>query len=537
MQPLRTLPEVITTVQRCESCRTTWRGRHARWCPRCGDRLVGAAPERRPGPRWPHRRILAGGLVATLLAALVITVLDVAGDGRLLARPATAPGQGEVDLAASLADPDEDLPGAGAGPREPGSTGLSLADPPADAPWLTEDGEPWRGDLTLEQGPATGPSTDGTPRPVALDDAGWRIELGSASVAATGDGEVVVAGTRDGVMHAMDARTGEPRWATALGTAAAQVLLREGRVLVRHGGGQASVLDVATGELLWRRAPGLEEDRVLAVGGSGDVVLLVLGLPDRPRLLAVDARDGARRWERLLAEGWVAEPTGEVAPIGVVEGVLTGFEPDSGTPRWERELAADERVVELVGDLVLLQASDGYRWIDATSGEMAFLSGRLLGSWLSHPRDGLVLASAGGTSLLASADSSGAERWRTSLPRVGGRRECCIGLEATSSGEVLVTDRRGPEPIVRLLDQDDGEVTADLSALEQVVGRRVVTVTPTTAVVVGTAGTLGVDRALRTPRWRVPERTRLLSTDPVLLATERGGDGHGAATASLLAPP
>ena len=465
-----------------------------------------------------------------LLAVVAISLLGVTTDGGLVARPAAAPGEGEVDLEAALAAPDED-------PREPGSTGLSLADPPADAPWSTEDGEPWRGDLTLDPGPSTAPTTDGAPRPVALDGAGWRIELGSASVAATGDDEVVVAGTRDGVVHALDARTGEPRWATPVGTAAAELFLHEGLVLVRHGGGQASVLDLEGGELLWRRAPGLEEDRVLAVGASGDVVLLVLGLPDRPRLLAADARDGTRRWEHLLAEGWVAGPTGEVAPIGVVDDALTGFDPGTGAPRWERTLAVDERAVELVGELVLLRDSEGYSWIDAASGQLAFLSSRLLGSWLSHPEDGLVLASAGGTSLLASADGSGAERWRTSLPRVGGRQECCIGLAATGSGEVLVTDRRGPEPIVRLLDQDDGEVTADLSALEQVVGRRVVTVTPTTAVVVGTAGTLGVDRALRTPRWRVPERTRLLSTDPVLLATERGGDGHGAATASLLAPP
>ncbi len=479
----------------------------------------------------------AGAIVLLLLAGLTLTTLDL-GEVRLPSRPATPPGEGEVDLQAARDAPAEDLGGAGAGPREPGSTGLSLADPPEDAPWLTEDGEPWSGDLTLDApASAAGTATAGELQPVPLDGTGWRIELGSAAVAATGDDEAVVVGTRDGVVHALDARTGEPRWATELGTPAAQVLLHGESALIRHGGGQASVLDRDTGELLWRRAPGLEEDRVLAIGATDEVVLLVLGLPDRPRLLAVDGRDGARRWEALLTEGWLADAEGAVVPVGVVDDVLTGFDGASGEARWERTLGPDERPTELVGELVLLAASDGYRWIDAASGDLAFLSGQLLGSWLSHPEDGLVLASSGGTSLLASADGAGAERWRTSLPRVGGRRECCIGLAATTTGEVLVTDRRGPEPIVRLLDPGDGEVVTDLSTLEEVAGRQVLTVTASTAIVGGTAGTLGIDREARTARWRVPERSQLLSADPVLLATVRGGIGHGQPSTSLLAPP
>lgn len=477
-------------------------------------------------------------LAVLLLTGLLLAALGM-GAPQLDAWTGAAPGEGEVDLTATPPGRDASLEGAGAGPREPGSTGLSLADPPADAPWLTEDGEPWHGDLTLDPDrPAPDPSGTAAPAPVALDDTGWRIALGSDLVAATGDDEVVVAGTRDGMVHALDARTGAPRWASELGTAASQLLLHDEVVVVRHAGGQASVLDRDDGTRLWRRAPGLEEDRVLAVGTSGDVVLLVLGLPDRPRLVAAGLRDGSRRWEQLLAGGWVADRDGAVTAIGAVERGLTGFDPASGTARWVLALGPDEQAVELVGEVVLVRGSNGFRWVDATSGEVRFLSNRLLGTWLAHPSDGLVLASAGGTSLLLSTAASGEERWWTSLPRPGGRRSCCIGLAPTTTGEVLVTDRRGPEPIVRVLDPRDGEMVAELSALEAVADRRVLTVTTSSAVVVGTAGTLGIDRDHRTPRWRVPERTRLLSSDPVLLATERGGDGLGRTpTASLLAPP
>ncbi len=478
-----------------------------------------------------------------VLAVLLLTGLLLAALGteapRLDAWRDAPPGEGEVDLTATPAGRDAAREGAGAGPREPGSTGLSLTDPPADAPWLTEDGEPWQGDLTLDPDrPAEDPSGTTAPAPMALDGTGWRIALSSDIVAATGDDDVVVAGTRDGIVHALDARTGAPRWVSELGTASSQLLLHDEVVVVRHAGGQASVLDRDDGTRLWRRAPGLEEDRVLAVGTNEDVVLLVLGLPDRPRLLAAEVHDGSRRWEQLLADGWVADRDGAVTAIGAVDDELTGFDPASGAPRWVLALGPDEQAVELVGEVVLVRGSNGFRWVDATSGEVRFLSNRLLGTWLAHPSDGLVLASAGGTSLLLSTTASGDERWRTSLPRPGGRRSCCIGLAPTTTGEVLVTDRRGPEPIVRVLEQHGGEVVAELSALEAIADRRVLTVTSSSAVVVGPAGTLGIDRDDRTPRWRVPERTRLLSSDPVLLATERGGDGLGRTpTASLLAPP
>ncbi len=378
----------------------------------------------------------------------------------------------------------------------------------------------------------------GVPGAVALAGTGWQAELGGVSVAATGDGELVVTGTDDGMVHALDADTGEHRWASDLGTSAAQLVLHETVVVVRHAGGRASVLDRGDGGLLWRRGPGLEEDRVLAVGAVDEVVLLALGLPDRPRLFAAGLRDGDRRWEQLLRDGWIADARGRVAPVGVVDGSLTGFDPTSGGVRWQLGLDPDERPIERIGELVLVRGSDGYLWVELATGQPAFRASRELGSWLRHPDEGLVLASAGGTSLLLSVDGTGMQRWERSLPRPGGRPACCIGLAATTSGEVLVTDRRGPEPIVRVLHRDDGRVVTDLSALETVDGRRVLTVTATTAVVVGPAGTLGVDRDTRTPRWRVPARTELLSTDPVLLAPVRGDGSRGTgATGSLLAPP
>lgn len=536
---------MITTAKRCAACDATWRGRHARWCARCGARLAGtlpgnAAPGRQRGPRSRGARRAAGVGSVLALAALVVVVLTGSQDGRLLPPPAPAPGQGEVDLEAALAAATGGS--AATGTPEPGSTGLSLADPPADAPWLTEDGEPWHGDLTLDpevpagSGPPDAVAAGAAFEPVALDGTGWRVELDSPAVAATGDGEVVVTSTRDGALHALEADSGQRRWTTELGTAASGLLLRDGLVLVHHAGGQASVVSVADGQRLWRRAPGLEEDRVLGIGARDGVVLLSLGLPDRPRLLAADARDGTRRWERLLSEGWVADAAGEVAPIGVLDGVLTAFDPTSGEVRWEQALQPDERVVELVSGLVLVRGSGGYRWIDADDGQVRFQSSRLLGSWLAHPEDGLVLASAGGASLLASADGAGDERWRASLPRRGDMDACCVQLEQTGAGDVLVTDRRGPHPLVRLLDQADGTLRAELSGLE-VAERRVLTVTPTAAVVVGASGTLGIDLEQRTPRWRIAQRTHLLHTDPVLLATERRGNGHVPATSSLLAPP
>jgi len=461
---------------------------------------------------------LALGVVATVGAGV--------GTGDPFAAVRARPGAGEVELSAPASPP----------PTEPGSALLSLADPPADAPWLTEDGGPWQGDLTLDPGSsaaATDPLRPHPPVPLG-DDHGWRIDLGSDAVAVLPGPDRLVVATDAGRVLALDPATGEPTWDARFEARTDDLAQLGDGVLIQLGDGRAVVLEVADGRPRWQHEPTGFSDRVQAIGAIGDTALIVTGTPERPELSAREAADGRTRWSQPLTGAWLGGATDAlVAPVGVVDGALVRFDLDTGEPRWELALQPGEELVEAVGDLVLVGGGQGYRWIDLGQGDVLFLSSRALGSWLAQPDGAMVLAGRGGERLLLAIEADGTERWRRELPG-GAASGCCVRLEQAGEGLVLVIDRR-QTPVVVVLDVADGRVRADLSSLEGADGRQVLGVTERVAVVAGGSGTLGFDLDTRTPRWRVTEPLEPLTWSPLLLRTRTLGPA-AAATPGLVAP-
>jgi outer membrane protein assembly factor BamB len=462
-------------------------------------------------------------------AALALGVLVTIGLGEgagggldaLLARP----GSGEVELSPPASRP----------PTEPGSALLSLADPPPDAPWLTEDGAPWQGDVTLEPGGGGAPAPERPVAPVPLgEDDGWRIDLGSDAVAAVVDLDRLVVATEGGVVVALDRRSGVPDWEVRLDAGVVDLAPLEDAVLAQLADGRAVVAELPDGRLRWQHAPSGFVDRVQAIGSTAGAALLVTGSPDRPELSARDPDDGRRRWTRPLTGPWLGSTSRAVAaPVGVVDRTVVRFTVDTGERSWELALQPGEELLEAVGGLVLLRGPEGYRWIDAEQGRVLFLSNRALGSWLALPDGAMVLAGRGSQPLLLVIERDGTERWRRQLPG-GTAAGCCVQLTQVSDELLLVNDRRG-SPAVAVIDLASGDVRADLTGLEDADGRHVIGATERVAVVAGASGTIGFDLDTLTPRWRTAQQLEPVSSAPLLLRTRTLGPATGAAP-GLIAP-
>ncbi|MGH3879210.1 MAG: PQQ-binding-like beta-propeller repeat protein [Actinophytocola sp.] len=167
-----------------------------------------------------------------------------------------------------------------------------------------------------------------------------------------------------GELVLVDLRTGEPRWSLPFDSALAGsaerfagggILIGNG-VLVRTRTGVA-LLSLETASLRWRAdvRSGAGERYVLAAAND-ETVLVTVG-PTRggpPRVLALDAGTGQRRWERagLMPHGMAGGVVvGETAPGGTVAAWSTA----SGATAWTLAGFASARVALTADDDVLVE--------------------------------------------------------------------------------------------------------------------------------------------------------------------------------------
>jgi outer membrane protein assembly factor BamB len=116
-----------------------------------------------------------------------------------------------------------------------------------------------------------------------------------------GDGLVVV-GSSDADLIALDAETGEPRWRTSVSSEVLSVpLIYRGIVVVQTVDGNLAGLDAASGERLWiqgRTVP------VLTLRGTSTALVeggaVIAGFANG-KLTALDIRSGAPLWEAVVA--------------------------------------------------------------------------------------------------------------------------------------------------------------------------------------------------------------------------------------------
>lgn len=244
------------------------------------------------------------------------------------------------------------------------------------------------------------------------------------------DAEVVIVGARDGVLQALDVKTGQLWWKTAIdGDMRAPPRLAEGRLVLATAANKVVAVDVESGELLWSQGrplptgltvegharPWIEEDRVFATFSDGYVMAMTL-------------ERGSVIWQRPLSlRGGVfvdadADPVitqGQLFVASYSDGVYA-LNPDDGQTIWNRQAPAVTSMTLAEGRLVAGSA-DGYVWAFAPSdGALGYRTRLGAGGAVSRmaARDGMLVITSGDNGLAVLDARSGRPVQATTL---GGR--------------------------------------------------------------------------------------------------------------------
>lgn len=227
----------------------------------------------------------------------------------------------------------------------------------------------------------------------ALSDEPYQYGL---SPLAVGDGVVATYSMATGKAYALDAATGESRWALAVADAPTPIALGSGadgltasepvpsiggpaiaggRVYVSIGwySGDADqslmAIDLAAGTALWTDELGTidlsDPNRQRGVSQpfvTDGAAIVSIGGPEGNRLLAFDPETGDPLWEHGLSDEQsstmsIVDDTGYVAGTN---GVLTGIDLASGTERWSVALGGGAtRAPFVIDGMLYLAAEDG----------------------------------------------------------------------------------------------------------------------------------------------------------------------------------
>lgn len=168
-------------------------------------------------------------------------------------------------------------------------------------------------------------------------------------------GNVVTVASSDGVVAAIDARTGGDVWRTALGEPLSAAVGSDGKSAAVVSRGNALIV-LEAGRERWRETLAAQVFTPPLVAGGRVFVLSA----DRS-VSAYDATTGRRLWAQqrpgeplVLRQAGVLLAVGDTLVVGL-SGRLVGLNPDNGSVRWEAPLASArgtndvERLVELVG--------------------------------------------------------------------------------------------------------------------------------------------------------------------------------------------
>lgn len=264
-----------------------------------------------------------------------------------------------------------------------------------DPPRLEEPAELWRFD--------TGGTVESTPtlwrdlvlvgtfdnHLFALDAASgeerWSFQTGGLVRASpTVAGGLVYFGADDDTFYALDAASGEERWRFSLGPGGEQSspAVVDGVVYFGAFDHYVYALDATTGEEKWRYATG---GGILSSPAVADGIL-VIGSVDGG-VHAVDIRTGERRWLFPASEEPIfASPTvlGDLVFIGSYDSTLYALSLAEGTPRWS--FAAGGKVFSTAaesGGRLYFGADNGLHALEASTGEPLWhrpLGGRILAS-------------------------------------------------------------------------------------------------------------------------------------------------------------
>jgi outer membrane assembly lipoprotein YfgL len=219
----------------------------------------------------------------------------------------------------------------------------------------------------------------------------WTSKVGAVALPAMDvrvqDNRVLLS-SADGVVAAIDARTGGDIWRATLGESLSAGAGGDGKYAAVVSRANALIF-LNEGRELWRQAlPSQVFTAPLVAGGR------VFVLSADRSVLAFDMQTGKKLWTQLrqssdtlvLKQAGVIVPVGDTLVVGL-SGRLVGLNPDTGTPRWEVPLASPrgvndvERLVDLVGRVSRSGDSLCARAFQATVGCVNVLRDRASVAW------------------------------------------------------------------------------------------------------------------------------------------------------------
>lgn len=326
----------------------------------------------------------------------------------------------------------------------------------------------------------------GNPKPVPADLGANVPVLGvrqawSARVGAIGampldvhaNGHVVTLASADGVVVALDARTGTDIWRTALGEPLSAGVGSDGRsAAVVSQSNQLVVLDA--GRERWRQTLTSQVFTPPLVAGGRVFVLSA----DRS-VAAFDGATGRKLWNQqrqgealVLRQAGLMLAVGDTLVVGF-SGRMVGLNPDNGSVRWEAPVGSSrgtndvERLVDLVGRASRVGDSVCARAFQTAVGCVNTVRGTTVWTQPASGADGVhgdgetVFGSESNGSVLAWRRSDGSRLWATD--RLKHRRLTAPLLLGRS---VVVGDDSG---LVHLLSRADGSplnrMTTDASGI------------------------------------------------------------------------
>jgi outer membrane protein assembly factor BamB len=172
-------------------------------------------------------------------------------------------------------------------------------------------------------------------------------------------GDLVLAPSDDGVLHALDIKDGTERWRWDSNGSITGPTVDGGMAYLADGVGVVHAIDLGTGTEAWQSPLGLNGASVIAVGGDA----LFVGTGDGV-LLALDRNDGAERWRHTVSTGGVVKApalAGDLVVAATDDGTLMALRADSGQEIW-----ADRGLTPPLGTPVI---ADGLALIGPPGGE------------------------------------------------------------------------------------------------------------------------------------------------------------------------
>ncbi len=307
------------------------------------------------------------------------------------------------------------------------------------------------------------PADLGTNVPVLGVRQAWISKIGAVQgmpLVAHVQGAIVTLASADGVVAALDARTGGDLWRASLGEPLIVGVGGDGRwtaVVSRSN----EVIVLEAGRELWRqRLPSQVYTAPLVAGAR----VFVLGA-DRS-IAAFDAKTGHRLWSQsrpgeplVLRHPGVLTAVGDTLVAGL-SGRLIGINPDNGIVRWEAPLASPrgtndvERLVELVapfsrvGSMVCARAFQvAVGCVDASQGAVMWVQ-KAGGSQGVHGNEEAIFGTEGNGTVVAWRRSDGVRLW--SIDRLQYRK---LTAPLVLGRSVVIGDDVG---LVHLLSREDG---------------------------------------------------------------------------------